>query len=129
MKPLHGLFFAAVLACPSALALAGPDKLPVKAGDSVFVCGCGQKCCELVSLKAGKCACDHDLTKVTVSKVEGDKAHYTANGKPQTVKIAGGYKCACAGDCCKIISQKAGKCACGKEMVKAATPAGEKSGR
>ena len=112
------LVVATVLAFTAGIALAGPTALKLNAGDTAYVCGCGSKCCEVVSKKPGKCACGHDLVKVTVSKVKGNKASYEVAGKKQTVSMKGKYTCPCEGDCCEMISQKPGKCPCGKDLIK-----------
>ena len=73
--------------------------------------------CKVVSKKAGKCNCGHELAKVTISKVEGKKAFFETGGKEQSASLQGKFQCPCEGDCCQMISQKAGKCPCGKELV------------
>jgi hypothetical protein len=72
-----------------------------------------------VALKPGKCGCGHDLVKVTVTEVKDQVASYEIKGKTKTAKLTGKYKCACGSDCCQMISDKPGKCACGMAMVKA----------
>ena len=108
-------------------------KLEVKAGDEIYVCGCGKTCdCLTVSKKEGKCACGQNLVKVKVDKVEKGKAFYKQDGKEASTPLAGKYNCACGAQCdCQTISQKPGKCGCGKEMskvgeAKAAAPAKKK---
>jgi len=94
-------------------------KLMVNAGDEVFVCGCGAGCpCGTVSKKEGKCTCNKDLVKTSVTKVDGGKAFVMVNGKEQAFNTTGKFQCACGEKCnCDTISQKPGKCGCGKEMV------------
>lgn len=118
---LKSLFtVVAALALSLTVASAGGHKLDVKEGSTAYVCGCGEKCgCEVASMKAGKCSCGHELQKVSVTKVKENKAYYTVDGKERSVKTLGKYSCACGGDCCQTISQKAGKCQCGKELAKA----------
>ena len=95
----------------------GHATAPVKAGDTVYVCGCGAECkCASVSAKPGKCKCGKDLVKTTVAKVDGDQL---------TVKLASGeqaftapYKCGCEGCNCTPAALAPGKCKCGKELVK-----------
>jgi hypothetical protein len=102
------------------LVQAGTAQLPVKAGDTAYVCECGSKCgCETAALQAGKCGCGHDLVKVSVTKVKGKKGYYLANGKEQAFKLTGAYTCACGSKCCMTVSNKPGKCGCGKDLVKA----------
>jgi hypothetical protein len=93
-------------------------KLVVKAGDEIYVCNCGEKCpCETMGKKAGKCSCGKEMTKVSVTKVEEDKATFMLDGKERAMKTTGKFACACGAKCdCDFISQKAGKCSCGKEM-------------
>ena len=95
-------------------------KLEVKAGDEIYVCGCGKGCdCYTVSKKEGKCTCSQDLVKVKVDKVEKGKAFFKQDGKEASVPLTGKYMCACGPQCdCQTISQKPGKCGCGKEMSK-----------
>lgn len=120
MKPKHVWLAILALAMALGVAPAAPARLELKAGDTAYVCACGEKCgCEVLSLKPGKCGCGHDLDKVTLKKVKGKKAAYEAGGKEAAVKLAGKYSCACGSDCCQMISQKPGKCVCGKELVKA----------
>lgn len=93
-------------------------KITVKAGDSVYVCSCGEKCtCLTTGKKAGKCSCGKEMTKVTVTRVDGGKAYYQEEGKERSVATTGKYVCACGPKCdCDYISQKPGKCGCGKEL-------------
>jgi len=107
----------------SSISVAEPlkgGKLEVKAGDEIYVCGCGEGCdCKTVSKKEGKCVCNKDLIKVTVTKVEKGKAFFMQDGKEASTPLKGKYMCACGPQCdCQTISQKPGKCGCGKEMVK-----------
>jgi hypothetical protein len=93
-------------------------KISLKVGDEVYVCNCGVKCpCETMSRKEGKCSCGADLVKGTVTKVEKGKAMVMVDGKERSFKTTGKYTCACGGGCpCDTISQKPGKCACGKDL-------------
>lgn len=90
-----------------------------KAGDTIYVCGCGVGCdCGSLAKKEGKCGCGKELVKTTVTKVEKDKVFYKLDGKELSASTKGKYACGC-GDCnCGSISQKPGKCGCGKDMVK-----------
>lgn len=103
----------------SGITLAGePAAMTLKPGDTVFVCNCGPKCgCATVSLKEGKCTCGHDLAKETVSKVRGTTASYVVDGKEKRFHLTGKYMCACGTSCCQMVSNKPGKCVCGKDMV------------
>ena len=104
-------------------------KTVFKAGDEVYVCGCGEGCkCLTMSHKAGTCACGKDLVKATIDKVEKGKATVMVNGKAQVFKTTGKYVCACAGCNCDTVSQKPGKCSCGKPLkAKAAKAKAEKA--
>ena len=107
----------------SALSFSEPlkgGKLEVKAGDDIYVCGCGKGCdCYTVSKKEGKCTCGSNLVKVKVTKVDKGKAFYMQDGKEASTTLTGKYNCACGPTCdCQTISQKPGKCGCGKDMAK-----------
>ena len=118
MNIKHILALVTVVFLGMSLAQAATARLSVKAGDTAYVCQCASKCCETVALKPAKCSCGQELTKVTVTKVKGSKAYYQANGKEQAFKLTGKYGCACGGECCMMVSQKPGKCGCGKELAK-----------
>lgn len=97
------------------------EKLPVfKVGDTIYVCACGAGCdCQTMSRNDGKCTCDKPLAKTTVTKVEGDKLYAKVGGTEQAFSTKAKYACACGPGCnCGTISQKPGKCTCGKEMKK-----------
>jgi hypothetical protein len=93
-------------------------KIMLKAGDSVNVCGCSEGCpCDTISRKEGKCSCGKPLVQGKVTKVEEGKAMIAINGKERAFKTTGKFQCACGPKCnCDTISQKAGKCGCGKEL-------------
>lgn len=105
------------------MALASSGKVEFKAGDEVYACPCGEACdCLTLSYKAGPCACGKDLVKAKVVKVEDGKVLVKAEGwdKERPFKSSGAYVCACGDACsCKTISQKPGKCGCGKDLKKA----------
>jgi hypothetical protein len=112
---------AVVLTLGLSLAAFADKDLPVfKAGETVYVCGCGAGCdCNTMARKPGMCTCNKPLVKTTISKVEGDKAFVTVNGKEQAFITKAKYACACGPGCdCGTISQKPGNCACGKPMKK-----------
>jgi hypothetical protein len=91
-----------------------------KAGDSIYVCSCGAGCdCGSLAKKEGKCGCGKDLVKTTVTKVDKTKVYYALDGKELSAPINGKYMCGCGEGCdCGSVSQKPGKCGCGKDMVK-----------
>jgi len=112
------LTVVAVGAAGFTMAAVEKGKLVLKAGDEIYVCGCGAGCpCGTISKKAGKCTCNKDLVKTSVAKVEEGEAYVMVNGKEQAFKTTGKFQCNCGVKCdCDTISQKAGKCFCGKEM-------------
>ncbi len=91
-----------------------------KAGDEIYVCGCGEKCdCGTMARKEGKCSCKKDLVKATVTKVEDGKVYYKVADNVLSAPQQGKYACACGEACkCGTVSQKPGKCSCNKEMMK-----------
>ncbi len=93
-------------------------KTAFKKGDVVYVCGCGAGCpCLTMSKKPGQCVCEKDLVKTTIDKVARGKAYVTVEGKTLVFKTKGKYVCACGAGCdCDTISQKPGKCTCGKPL-------------
>jgi hypothetical protein len=116
---LTTLVFAVVTVTGIAMSKEGPEHL-FKAGETIYVCGCGAGCdCGTVGSKVGKCACSKELVKTTVSKAEKGKVFYMVNGKEFSAPSMGKYICECGAGCgCGMISQKPGKCACGKPMKK-----------
>jgi len=115
-----------VLAVIFSLVLAGAaiaaesNKLNLKVGDELYVCGCGKGCdCNTMAMKPGKCVCGKPLVKGKVTQVgDGTAVIQTKKGE-QTFKTVGLYACACGEGCnCGTISQKPGKCVCGKPMKK-----------
>jgi hypothetical protein len=109
--------FAAVSLAFAAKGASG--KFDAKAGDTIYVCGCGDNCdCGTLAKKEGKCGCGKELVKTTVDKVEKGKVFYKVDGKELTAPVKGKYACGC-GECdCGSVSQKPGKCNCDKDMVK-----------
>ena len=95
-----------------------PTQLNLKAGDELYVCGCGKGCdCDTMAMKAGKCVCGKKMVKGKVTKVEGGVAYIKAGKEEKAFKTVGLYACACGKGCdCNTISQKPGKCVCGKPM-------------
>jgi hypothetical protein len=125
MKRRNLLCASVILALAMALAglaFAGEvEKSNLKVGDTYYVCGCPPGCCQTISSKEGQCDCKKDLVKATVTRVEDGKAWFKAEGwdKEKEFETAGRYICGCGPDCkCNTISDKPGKCGCGKEMKK-----------
>lgn len=99
----------------------GPTgKFDAKAGDIIYVCGCGAGCdCGTLAKKEGTCGCGSALLKTTVTKVEKGKVFYIVNGKELSAPMKGKYACGCGEGCdCGAMSQKPGKCGCNKDMMK-----------
>jgi hypothetical protein len=109
----------AVAGCSSVPKTPVAATLEAKAGDEIYLCLCATCDCHIVALKPGKCACGEDLAKVTVTEVKGHVATFVADGKTQTVSLKGNYACGCGAGCCQMISDKPGKCGCGRDLVKA----------
>lgn len=95
-------------------------KFDTKAGDTIYVCGCGDGCdCGSLGKKEGKCSCGKDMVKTTVTRVEKGKVFYNLDGKELSAPAKGAYACGCGDGCdCSSVSQKPGKCGCNKDMVK-----------
>ena len=120
LSAIVGLFAVLLMAgCASTSKQPATASLSVKAGDGLYVCTCETCDCHVVALKPGKCGCGHDLIKVTVTEVRGQVANYEIEGKMKTANLTGKYMCACGSGCCQMISDKPGKCPCGKALVKA----------
>jgi molybdopterin-binding protein len=94
------------------------EKMELKVGDEVYACACGAGCpCDTLSRKDGVCSCNKPMVKAKVTKVEEGKATLLVNSEARAFKTTGKFACACPPACeCGTISQKAGKCPCGKEM-------------
>jgi hypothetical protein len=75
------------------LAAKGPTgKFDAKAGDTIYVCSCGDGCdCGSLAKKEGKCGCGKDLVKTTVTKIDKTKVYYTLDGKELSAPIKGKY--------------------------------------
>jgi len=124
---MHRLFPKGAVVVALALSLAfavvgfGDEKLLVfKAGETIYVCACGAGCdCKTISRKEGNCGCGNPLVKSTVTKVEGEKVFAPVKGVEQSFPTKAAYTCGCGPECkCGTISQKPGKCGCGKDLKK-----------
>jgi hypothetical protein len=111
-----------LMAMGAFLLASGSGHFPVKVGDKVYVCNCGETCdCGFVSKKPGKCGCGTEGVEVTVTKVGEDTFTATVNGKERTFKTTAKYVCGCGETCdCYTISNKPGKCSCGMDLKPAA---------
>ncbi len=107
-----------VFAAAGLLVAAESAKMDLKTGDEVYVCSCPKSCsCDTMSRKATKCGCNKDMVKAKVTKLEGGKAFFKVNGEEKSYTVTGKFACGCGEGCgCGTISQKAGKCACGKPL-------------
>jgi hypothetical protein len=96
------------------------NKLDLKVGNQLYVCGCGKGCdCDTMALKPGKCVCGKPMVQGKVIKIEDGTAVIKAKKEERIFKTIGLYSCACGEGCkCGTISQKPGKCVCGKAMKK-----------
>jgi len=114
--PFLTVFF--VLCAASWSLAAETSNLDLKVGQELYVCNCGKGCdCDTMSLKKGKCTCGKAMVKGTVLKLEDGKALIKTAKEERLFKTVGVYACACGKGCdCNTISQKAGKCTCGKPM-------------
>jgi hypothetical protein len=118
----HVLVVLALALAVTGLAFADEaQKTNLKVGDTYYVCACPHECCGTISSKEGECGCKKPLVKATVTRVEDGKAYFKLEGqeKEKEFKTAGLYVCDCPASCnCNTISDKPGKCECGKEMKK-----------
>lgn len=120
MKKCLILAVTALIMAFAVVAFAGKELPVYKAGDAVFVCGCGEGCdCLTVSRNPGKCVCGKPLAQSVIDKVDEGKIHLKVQGETRTFPAKAKYTCACGEGCnCDTISQKPGNCSCGKEMKK-----------
>ena len=102
-----------------AVAFAANPKPAFKIGNEVYVCNCPEVCCQTISKHAGKCPCGIDMVKAKVTgTVKGEVTLLGAGWeKDKVFSTEAKFACNCDPKCdCDTISQKAGKCPCGKEM-------------
>lgn len=102
------------------VAFAASPKPVYKVGEEVYACNCPEGCpCQTMSRNLGKCTCNKVMVNTQVTSVEKDKVFLKAHGweKPRSFGTVAKYACNCDSACtCDTISQKPGKCPCGKEM-------------
>jgi hypothetical protein len=99
------------------VAYAESGKINLTAGDTVYVCGCGEVCpCETLSKQKGTCGCGTALVEGKVVSVADGKAVVESGGKQRTFRTAGLFACGCENCPCGTVSQRPGKCACGKPL-------------
>ncbi len=120
MKKLILIVLSAVFVFSAALAFAENGIFSAKAGDSIYVCACGESCkCGTLAKKEGDCSCGQKLVAATVTKVEKNTVFYKIGDKEFSAPQEGKYECGCGKGCnCGFVSQKAGNCGCGKPMMK-----------
>jgi len=102
-----------------AVAFAANPKPVFKIGNEVYACNCGETCCQTISKKEGKCPCGKDMVKAKVTGTVKGEVTLMAAGweKDRVFSTEAKYVCNCGKKCdCDTISQKPGKCPCGKEM-------------
>lgn len=111
-----------VFAAASVFAAKGTDAtFKAKAGETIYVCGCGEGCdCGTMSKSSGTCACGKALVEAKVTKVEKGMVHYKLeDGTELSAPAKGLYVCPCGKGCpCRTVSQKPGKCGCGQDLMK-----------
>lgn len=88
-------------------------------GDEVYACACGPKCgCGTLSKVSNICGCGRELVKASVVRVDREEATLFLNGGEKVFRTTGRYSCRCMKNCgCGTISQKPGKCACGRILL------------
>jgi len=123
MKKLVLVVISLLVLAVAGLAFADKDAkglFAAKAGDEIYVCNCGESCkCGTMANNEGECTCGKPMVKTTVTKVEKGKVYYKLDGKELAAPQQGKFMCGCGEGCnCGFVSQKEGKCSCGKDMVK-----------
>ncbi len=95
------------------------SRLEPREGDEVYACACGPECdCGTLSRVANICGCGRELVKAKVVKVGAEEATLVVNGREKVFRTTGRYACECMENCgCGTISQKPGKCACGRILL------------
>jgi hypothetical protein len=58
------------------------DLKKLKVGDTVYVCGCPDMCCNSISKSpGGYCGCNFPLKQATVSKIQNGLIHVNVSGR------------------------------------------------
>jgi len=119
MRKIVSALVVLVMALAVAAVAAESGSMTLKPGDQVYVCNCGTGCpCDSMANRASKCTCDKPMVQGTVKQVGEGTATVLVGGEERSFKTAGKYACNCGPGCtCGSISQKPGKCACGKDMA------------
>ena len=105
---------AVVLFLAVTVAFVADSKPVFKIGNEVYVCNCPGDCpCQTISKQAGKCPCGTDMVKAKVTGTVKGEVTLMAAGWEKDRVFSTDAKYACDDH---TISQKAGKCPCGKEM-------------
>jgi hypothetical protein len=65
------------------------DLSKLKAGETVYVCGCPDMCCNSISRNpGGYCGCNFPLKQGTVSKIQGSKVYVKVSGREKIFSIS-----------------------------------------
>jgi hypothetical protein len=59
----------------------------LKAGETVYVCGCPMMCCNSISRMPGRCVCNFPLRPGTVSKILNRKVYVTVDGREKRFSL------------------------------------------
>lgn len=95
------------------------SRLPLMEGDEVYACACGPECgCGTLSWVANVCGCGRELVMAKVLRTTDGEAVLLVGGTEKVFRTTGRYACECMENCgCGTISQKPGKCACGRILL------------
>lgn len=64
------------------------DLSKLKVGDTVYVCGCPDMCCNSISRNpGGYCGCNFPLKQATVSKIQNGLIHVKVSGREKIFSI------------------------------------------
>jgi hypothetical protein len=65
------------------------DLSKLKVGETVYVCGCPDMCCNSISKNpGGYCECNFPLKQATVSKIQDNKAYVEVSGREKIFYIS-----------------------------------------